>query len=104
MSTVSQTTARSDNRFRWLLGAAFTAAILVMVVSPFGGLVMRAAQAGHPHAPDLALVARMPLAIKIHLGAALAALALGAVLMSVRKGRTFHRVAGWVWVSIVAVT
>jgi uncharacterized membrane protein len=33
-----------------------------------------------------------------------AALILGAVLMLVRKGRIFHRVAGWVWVSIVAVT
>jgi hypothetical protein len=33
----------------------------------------------------------------------LGALGLGAVLMVVRKGRTFHRTAGWVWVSLVAV-
>ena len=29
---------------------------------------------------------------------------LGSVLMTLRKGRRFHLVAGWVWVSLVAVT
>lgn len=56
-----------------------------------------------PHAPDLVLLHRLPLAVKAHLLAALAALALGAVLMAVRKGRTFHRIAGWSWVGLVAV-
>jgi uncharacterized membrane protein len=52
----------------------------------------------------MGLFAGLPVAIKIHLVAALAALVLGGVLMSLRKGRTFHRVAGWVWVSLVSVT
>ena len=43
-------------------------------------------------------------AIKVHLLTALAALVLGGVLMTARKGRTFHRVAGWMWVSLVSVT
>lgn len=56
-----------------------------------------------PHAPDLDLFHRLPLAVKAHLLAALAALVLGAVLMVARKGRTFHRAAGWGWVVLVAV-
>jgi uncharacterized membrane protein len=57
-----------------------------------------------PHLPDLTLFQALPVVIKIHLLAALTALVLGAVLMRLRKGRTFHRVAGWVWVSLVSVT
>lgn len=56
----------------------------------------------HPHAPDMVLFGKLSPAVKIHLLCALAALALGAVLMSLRKGRTFHRVAGWVWVVLVS--
>jgi len=62
------------------------------------------AQSARLHAPDMALWNALSPAIKIHLLTALAALVLGAVLMTVRKGRTFHRVAGWVWVSLVSVT
>jgi uncharacterized membrane protein len=64
--------------------------------------VAHLALAAHPHLPDMARFARLPLVIKIHLLAALAALALGAVLMARRKGRAFHRVAGWVWVALVS--
>jgi uncharacterized membrane protein len=66
--------------------------------------IMRLAERARPHAPDLALLASLSTPIKIHLATALAALVLGAVLMVVRKGRTFHRTAGWVWVSLVSVT
>lgn len=103
MSSISQTPPRRGLP-RYGLAIAFMAAILLMVMTPFRDLVLRAVARGRLHAPDLAYVAGIPLVIKIHLVSALAALALGAVLMSVRKGRTFHRVAGWVWVSIVAVT
>jgi uncharacterized membrane protein len=57
----------------------------------------------HPHAPDLGLLMAQPAVIQIHLFAALAAIGLGAVMMLSRKGRTFHRVAGWTWVSLMAL-
>jgi uncharacterized membrane protein len=52
--------------------------------------------------PNLALLATVSLAIKIHLAAAVGALFLGGVMLASRKGRTFHRIAGWVWVTIMA--
>jgi len=73
-------------------------------MGPMWPKVARVALAAQVHAPDPAIWARLSTAMKIHLLAALGALALGAVLMIVRKGRTFHRAAGWVWVSLVLVT
>jgi uncharacterized membrane protein len=57
----------------------------------------------HPHAPDLALIARQSAVIQLHLYAAIVAIVLGAVMMTSIKGRTFHRVAGWVWVAVMLV-
>lgn len=57
-----------------------------------------------PHAPDLALVAAAPPAVQIHLTCALAALAIGTVLMLGVKGSTLHRVLGWAWVVAMAAT
>ena len=51
--------------------------------------------------PNLSLLGPVSLAIKIHLAAAVAALFLGGVMLASRKGRTFHRVAGWTWVAIM---
>ena len=106
MSSVSQTPARHATGFgqRFALSMAVVAIVIFLAMGPFGGPILRAAAGAHPHAPDLALWARLSLPIKIHLVAALSALALGAVLMAVRKGRTFHRIAGWTWVSLVSVT
>ena len=80
------------------------AAIIALALGPVGGALFRVASQSQLHAPDMTLWAKLTLPIKIHLITALAALALGAVLMIVRKGRVFHRVAGWVWVSLVSVT
>ena len=55
------------------------------------------------HAPDLSVFAALTPAIKVHLLAALGALVLGAVLMIARKGRRFHRTAGWVWTALVSL-
>jgi uncharacterized membrane protein len=105
MSSVSQTPAR---RFAFTTGFAVrmlgVAAVIGLAMGPFGGYVLRLAAQSHLHAPNLALFSSMSLAIKVHLLTALAALALGGILMTQRKGRTFHRVAGWVWVSLVSVT
>lgn len=83
---------------------AVAAAIIGLAMGPFWGGVARLAERARPHAPDLSLLADLSLPIKIHLATALAALALGAAMMAWRKGRTFHRVAGWAWVSLVSVT
>ena len=121
MSTVSQTPAAPQTLIRepltrsfsvrfGLVMAAAVAILSVALVAANGGVgvVVRGVGAlaarAHPHLPDLALVAQQSPAIKAHLFAALGALALGGVLMTARKGRTFHRVAGWVWVALVGVT
>jgi len=39
--------------------------------------------------------------IQIHLAAAVTAFVLGGVLLLARKGRAFHRIAGWTWVGVM---
>jgi len=106
MSSVSQTPRRARMGFApWFaLSLVVVALILLLSLGPGRAYIMRAAGQGRLHGPDLALFAGLSTPIKIHLLAALAALALGAVLMLVRKGRRFHRLAGWTWVSLVSVT
>jgi uncharacterized membrane protein len=105
MSEVSQTQAGRRPlgfRTRFALALGFVGVILALTVGPAGREVVKLAANAHPHAPDMALFASLSPTVKIHLLCALAALALGAVLMSLRKGRTFHRIAGWVWVVLVS--
>lgn len=106
MSLLSQTPATSSMGFRARFAVSLIAMALIVGASLWGvwGAVAKLALQAKLHAPDLALFNSLTPAIKIHLVAALLALVLGAVLMVVRKGRTFHRVAGWVWVCLVAVT
>jgi len=47
---------------------------------------------------DLSPLGKVPVAVLIHLGTALFALGLGALLLIGRKGRRTHRVLGWTWV------
>jgi uncharacterized membrane protein len=106
MSSVSQTPAKPQLGFRTQFGLAMLAVAGIIAVS-LGGFwrpILAMVGSARLHAPDWTLLAGLSPAIKIHLATALAALGLGAVLMTVRKGRTFHRVAGWVWVSLVSVT
>jgi uncharacterized membrane protein len=91
-------------RGRFLLGfaasMAVVALVLVAALRPSGARLAAASHA-HLHAPNWALLAGLSPVIKIHLYCALAAIVLGAVLMTVRKGRTFHRTAGWTWAALV---
>lgn len=105
MSEVSQTQAKRPMSFaaRFALSMGAVALILALTVGPVGRDVIAIAGRAHLHAPNMTLFNALSPVIKIHLLAALAAIVLGAVLMSVRKGRRFHRVAGWVWVSLVSV-
>lgn len=50
--------------------------------------------------PNFQLLFEQPTVLQIHVLAALAAAALGAVMMLSRKGARFHRTVGWVWVSL----
>ena len=106
MSSVSQTPARTQWGFapRFALAMFGVAAIIALAMGPVGAPILRLLGQAHLHGPDLSLWARLTLPIKIHLLTALTALVLGGALMTARKGRTFHRVAGWVWVSLVSVT
>lgn len=110
MSSISQTQAlvRSPSRLgfgpRFALSMVAVAAILGLSLRGALDPILRMAATAHPHLPDVALFSNQSPAVKIHLLAALAALGLGAVLMLARKGRFFHRVAGWVWVILVAAT
>ncbi len=106
MSSVSQTPRRGPMSFGLRFGLTMAAATILVALSLGGAWsgVARLALSAHLHAPDMALFNALSPAIKIHLVTALAALVLGAVLMTARKGRTFHRVAGWVWVCLVLTT
>lgn len=106
MSLVSQTPPAGrtlGRRARIWLPAAVAAAVVALAISPTGGFIARAVGEARLHGPDLELFAALPMVIKVHMMAALAAIVLGAVLMFVRKGRLFHRAAGWAWVSLVSV-
>lgn len=105
MSSISQTPAGPAWSFRrrFLLSMVAVGAILALTVGPAGRAIVDIAAHARLHAPDLALFSRLSPAIKIHLLAAVAALLLGALLMTVRKGHKFHRTAGWVWVGLVSL-
>jgi uncharacterized membrane protein len=103
MSTASQT-PRARHPAWWAVSGVATLTILALAMTPFRDAVLRLAAQGSLHAPDFSLIAGLSPVIRIHLFSALAALVLGGVLMAVRKGRTFHRVAGWTWVGLVSVT
>lgn len=105
MSSVSQTPARRpwSGWRRAAFQAAIVAAILAVALKDSWPSIFARAAAVRPHGPDLELFAALPLAVQLHILGAVGALALGWVLMAVRKGRTFHRVAGWVWVGLAAV-
>jgi hypothetical protein len=88
---------------RLVITGVVTCLIVGVSLAPFADGIILLARRAHLHAPDLAVIQRLPLAIKMHLLAAVGAVLLGAALMWVRKGRTFHRVAGWSWVGLVSL-
>lgn len=106
MSSISQTPRRVPMSFGVRFGLSMAVVVVIVAVSMGNvlGPVVRLVAQADPHLPNLALFMALSPVIKVHLITALAALVLGGVLMTVRKGRTFHRVAGWVWVSLVMVT
>lgn len=55
-----------------------------------------------PHAPDWAAFAELSVQTKIHVTAAAAALLVGAIIMTLPKGRGPHKALGWTWVIAMA--
>lgn len=52
--------------------------------------------------PDVDLFLVQPTVLQAHILAAFGALGLGAVLLVARRGKAFHRTAGWIWVVLMA--
>lgn len=82
----------------WLLiGAALVATVLL-----FGRQMLRIVLHATPHGLDVPLFLAQPTVIQIHVLAAVTSVAVGAVILWARKGRTFHRTMGWIWASLMA--
>jgi uncharacterized membrane protein len=89
---------------RWLAISFFAAAALTVGMLATRLNYFAAVAAGaRPHFPDVGLIAAQPPAVQIHLLAALGAVGLGFALMLSRKGRRFHRIAGWTWASMMGI-
>lgn len=89
---------------RWLAitfcaAVALTIAILAANLDAF----VADAAGARLHVPDFSLIAAQKPAVQIHLLAALFAVGLGFALMFSRKGRRFHRAAGWVWAGAMGI-
>lgn len=56
-----------------------------------------------PHWPDFNLIAAQDLQVKIHLYSSLFVIALTLFQVFGKKGKTMHRILGWLWVSIMAI-
>ena len=72
------------------------------IAGQLGGFGAMSSRGRLAHWPNLALFAEAPAVVKAHLVAALVAIVLGVVLMASRKGRRFHRIAGWTWMGLLA--
>jgi uncharacterized membrane protein len=83
----------------WLLvGLAGVTALLM-----FGPRIIEAVTGARPHGFDAALFAAQSPVVRVHVLAAVATVALGVLLLSLRKGQAFHRAAGWVWVALMVL-
>ena len=103
MSNQSQTTVLGQMlRYRyvvlWIAGIGGLVAL-----APYALAIFRMATRAHLHGPDLDLLAAQPLIIQLHIAGAVLALLVGAILMTQRKGVTWHRIGGWVWASAMAL-
>ena len=87
-----------------IIALVITAAILAAFGPAGWSAIGRAISNAHPHAPRLDLLAGAPAPIKIHLATVTAALALATFQMIGAKGRTTHRVIGWVLAVLLLVT
>jgi uncharacterized membrane protein len=95
---------RFQSRLATSLGVALAGAILVAVIAPTWPEMMARAGGASFQGPDWALWNQLAPVIKIHLAAALFALAIGGVILLRPKGRGLHKALGWSWVAAMATT
>jgi uncharacterized membrane protein len=89
----------------WAISFGITFAIIAVAMGPNGYQAMAQAFAqGHPHAPDLALVAHAPLVVQLHLATVLTGFAIGTIQMIAPKGTVPHRVMGWTFAVFLLFT
>lgn len=104
--SIAQAALRNDTLRNAAVGVVLAAGV-VGVAAPgmFSGMAAFLAERGvHPHAPNLALIAAQPVAVKVHLTAALTALVIGVALMARVKGTALHKTLGWTWVVAMGIT
>jgi uncharacterized membrane protein len=80
----------------------FLALTVPVLGSKLDDFVAAVARAKPPHLPDLALFTAQTPMLQAHVLAALCAIGLGAAMMLIRKGRRFHRIAGWIWTGLLS--
>jgi uncharacterized membrane protein len=83
--------------------------ILTGIAVSIFAFVSHAILAGQGNPPvrvavDVSPLAAAPLVLQLHIGAAISALLIGAVLFIGVKGRTFHRVFGYAWITAMMTT
>lgn len=84
----------------WMLVGAALLATLVL----FGPRMLAIVTHATPHGLDVPLFLAQPTVLQIHILAAVTSVAVGAVILRARKGRTFHRTMGWIWATLMAAT
>ena len=90
---------------RGTLIGAISLGIIAAALGPTGlEFVERRFAEGHLHAPNLALIARAPLVIQLHLLTVLLGFAIGTLQMLGVKGTPMHRTMGWVFVLFMMFT
>lgn len=98
------TTARTQSKWMSWIGWVLTIGILTAVIVPFGPQIIARASQVSFDGPDWALWARLSWVIKLHIFAALSALAIGTAILLQRKGSGLHKTLGWGWVFAMATT
>jgi uncharacterized membrane protein len=84
----------------WMLSGAAALATAVM----FGPRMLRIVTGATPHGLDVPLFTAQPTVIQVHILAAVGSVAVGAIILWARKGRTLHRTLGWIWTSLMGAT
>ncbi|NBW08982.1 MAG: DUF2306 domain-containing protein [Caulobacteraceae bacterium] len=91
MTAVAPSATYTPRRLLLLAAVALAAGTSAVLISQRFG-----------HAPDWGLLTRQGWVLKLHIAAALTALALGTIQLIGVKGTAAHRVIGWSWVAAMA--
>lgn len=74
---------------------------LIVALAGIGPKIAAAAREGSLHAPNFGVLFAQSPVVQGHVYGAVAALVLGGVLMTMRKGVRLHRALGWTWAAIM---